>query len=260
MTTEDYFNRIRQNLYFVLVEPESPGNVGAAARALKTSGFPKLILINPPAVESPETKMMAHRSFDIIRRAKIVTTFNEAVENMHLTVGTTMRKRHSNFPIFGPLELTRKILPIALRHPVALVFGRERTGLTNEELFKCQWHSTIPTAAQNPSLNLAQAVMLYAHTFFMQARQPRANQYILDLATQYEQEKFYAHLSAALQEVHFLPRDGMDDFLIRIRRFMGRALPEKRDVRLLHKLIQIFETRIRDLEEQNPGLKKRNIY
>ncbi len=255
----EQFQKIRQNLHFVLVEPESPGNVGSTARALKTMGFEKLVLVNPCDIDNDEAKMMAHRSWDIVRRAQIVPDFRQAIGSMRLVVGTTMRKRHFKFPFFTPEETADRLLRVALEHPVAIVFGREHSGLTNEELLQCQLHSTITTATQNPALNLSQAVMIYAYTFFLHMNQVSAS-YEYNLASQYELEKFYQHLMDALNLVHFVPRDGIDNFITRIRRLIGRSMAEQRDVRLLHKLLQIFETRIHDLEKKIDGEEKREIY
>jgi TrmH family RNA methyltransferase len=253
------FKRIRENLFFVLVEPESPGNVGAVARAMKTSGFQNLILINYSDLDHPELRMMAHRSLNIVRQAQIFPTIQEAIGNMRLTVATTMRKRHFRFPFYNPQELCENFLPVALYHPVAIVFGRERNGLTNEELLQCQLHSTIKTANQNPALNLSQAVMIYAHTFFLHLNQLEPD-YKHDFASQYEIEKYYEHLLSALKQVNFVPRDGYDEFIARVRRFIGRSMAESRDIRLLHKLLQIFETRIRGLEKSEEQQSKKEIF
>ena len=251
--------RISDNLYFVLVEPESPGNVGAVTRAMKTSGFKNLILVNYTDLDHPELRMMAHRSLNILKKAKISSSLKEAVGSMRLTVATTMRKRHFSFPFYNPQELCENFLPVALHHPVAIVFGRERTGLTNEELLQCQLHSTIKTATQNPALNLSQAVMIYAHTFFLHLNQLEPD-YNYDFASQYEIEKYYEHLLSTLKLVNFVPRDGYDEFITRVRRFIGRSMAESRDIRLLHKLLQIFETRIRDLEKSEEQQIKREIF
>ena len=251
--------RISENLHFILVEPEGPGNVGAVARALKTSGFKNLILVNYSDLDHPELRMMAHRSLSIIRQAKTCSTLHEAIGSMRLTVATTMRKRHFKFPFYNPQELCEKFLPVSLDHPVAIVFGRERTGLTNEELLQCQLHSTIKTATQNPALNLSQAVMIYAHTFFLHLNQLESD-YNYDLASQYEIEKYYEHLISSLKLVNFVPRDGYNEFITRVRRFIGRSMAESRDIRLLHKLLQIFESRIRDLENVEEQKSKREIF
>ncbi len=253
------FKKIRKNLHFILVEPESPGNVGSVARALKTMGFQKLILVNPCSLTDDQVKMMAHRSMEIVENATVVPSFAQAISPMRLTVATTMRKRHFKFPFFSPDQIAEKLLPAALEHPVAIVFGRESSGLTNEEILKCHLHSTIQTATQNPALNLSQAVMIYAYTLFQHIQKTELH-YEYELASQYELEKFYEHLAQALAMVQFVPRDGIDNFVTRFRRLIGRAMAEKRDIRLLHKLLQIFETRIHDLEENGAGSSKRNIY
>ncbi len=244
------FEKIRKNIYFVLLEPESYGNIGASARALKTCGFKNLILVNPRIdVTHPETYWMAHQSEEIIKRAQIVNTFQEAIADKKLVVATTQRKRQFKFPFYTPEEIAEKIEKIGIDHPVAIVFGRERTGLTNQELLCCHIHSTVLTATYKPALNLAQSVMLYAHTFFKMLN-VKNTRYTYDLATQRELESFYDHLQGSLNQVGFVPRDSMDDFISRFKRLIGRSLAEKRDIRLLHKLIQIYEKKIRLLQRQ----------
>ncbi len=252
------FKNIRDNLHFILVEPETPGNIGSTARALKTCGFHKLILVNPCELDTPEMRMLAHRSREIVYNANIVSSFSEAIADKKIVAATTMRKRHFKFPFFTPEELADRILSVAIEQPVAVVFGSERNGLHNDQLLQCHLHSSIPTATQNPSLNLAQAVMIYAYSFFRKLNEiTTAYQY--ELASQYELEKFYEHLQSSLNLVHFVPRDGIENFITRIRRVIGRSMAEHRDVRLLHKLLQIFETRIQDLENES-STPPREIY
>ncbi len=255
----EIFKRIRQNLFFILVEPESPGNVGSVARAMKTTGFTNLLLVNPCDLDNDEARMMGHRSYDIIENAKMAPDFNKAISDMRLVVATTMRRRHFKFPFYSPEEISEKLLSVAIDHPVAIVFGREKNGLHNEELLQCHLHSTITTATQNPALNLSQAVMIYAHTFFMNLNKVQ-HKYSYKLATQNELETFYNHLVQSLELVNFIPRDGIDNFITRVRRLIGRSMAEQRDVRLLHKLLQIFETRIQMLEKGKLSDKPKKIF
>ena len=244
------FKKICENVYFVLVEPRSPGNIGATARALKTTGFKNLILVDPKIERDfPETYWMAHQSKDIIENAITVSSFDEAIKDKNLVIGTTQRKRHFKFPLYSPVEISNKLYECALSHPCAIVFGREYTGLTNEELIKCHIHSTIVTATYKPSLNLAQAVMLYAYTFFS-IQNAKDKYYKYDLASQEELKNFYQHLRGAIKKVGFVPRDNMDNFITRFKRIIGRSMAEKRDIRLLHKLLEIYEKRIDELENQ----------
>ena len=255
------FSKIRENLSFVLVEPETEGNIGATARAIKTSGFKNLILVNPNfEADHPQVQWMAHRSEEILKKAKVVSTLTEAINDKRLVIATTQRKRHFKFPLYSPEEISDKIETIAVSHPVAIVFGRETNGLNNKELLQCHIHSTILTATQKPSLNLAQSVMLYAQTFF-KLQNVKTSRYTYDLASIYELEKFYDHLKESMKEVGFVPRDSYDNFITRFKRLIGRSLAEKRDVRLLHKLLQIYESRITDLEKRlGDREKKRKIF
>jgi len=258
---KDSFKKIINNVYFILIEPESYGNIGASARAIKTCGFKHLVLVNPHVDKNrPETEWVAHQSKDIIDAVGQYTSFPKAIANKQLVIATTQRKRHFKFPLYTPEEISDKIQQIAENHKVAIVFGRERTGLTNEELLQCHLHSTILTATHKPALNLAQSVMIYAHTFFR--RQNMHNvKYTYDLATMEELNVFYEHLTSSMQMVGFVPRDSIDDFITRFKRLIGRSLAEKRDIRLLHKLLQIFEQRITYLENQLPETKRnRKIY
>ena len=241
------YDKIRENLHFVLVEPESPGNIGATARAMKTCGFQNLILVNPKEKNHPETKWMAHQSEEILENAVHVNTLNEAVADMHLVIGTTQRKRYFRFPFYTPDEVSGKIEGIASKHPVAIVFGRESTGLANEELTQCHMHSTIYTATTKPALNLSQAVMIYAYTFF-KLQNVKESKFRYDLATTEEINHFYIHLQQSMDNIGFVPRDSMDNFVTRFKRILGRSMPEKRDVRLLHKLLEIYEKKIESLE------------
>ena len=244
------FKKISNNLYFVLVEPATEGNIGATARALKTTGFKNLVLVNPKINKDiPEVRWMAHQSEEILKNAIVFATLDEAIKDKRLVVATTQRKRSLKFPLYSPVEITEKICACALSHPCAIVFGREHNGLSNEELVKCHLHSTIVTATKKPALNLAMAVMIYAYTIF-NTQNVKNTYYKYDLASQEELEKFYLHLRDGMNKVGFVPRDNMDNFVSRFKRIIGRSMAEKCDVRLLHKLLQIFENRIDELERQ----------
>jgi len=243
------FEKIRNNIHFVLVEPETPGNIGAAARAIKTCGFKNLTLINPKDAQHPEARWLAHQSEDILKSAKKYNSLDEAISDKRLVIATTQRKRYFRFPFYTPEEVSDKIEDVAMNHAVAIVFGRESSGLTNEELTKCHLHSTIYTATQKPALNLSQAVMIYAHTFF-KLQNVKDSKYRYDLASLKEMDIFYMHLQESMHNVGFVPRDSMDNFVTRFKRLFGRSLAEKRDVRLLHKLLQIYEKKIKTLESK----------
>ena len=149
---------------FILVEPTTPENVGAAARALKTMGFSSLLLVNPCNHLSEEARWLAHASNEILEKAKIFGNLKEAIQGFDFIIGTTAKKRSvkNDYLSLADLHsvLTEKGNTI---HKIAVVFGREESGLKNMELKLCDLVTTVPLKTPYPSLNLAQAVMLYAY-------------------------------------------------------------------------------------------------
>ena len=149
---------------FILVEPATPENVGATARALKTMGFSSLILVNPCNHLSNEARWLAHASNDILEKAEIFGNLKEAIKGFDFIIGTTAKKRSvkNDYISLPDLNLLLREKGKTI-HKIAVVFGREESGLKNLELKLCDLVTTIPLKTQYPSLNLAQAVMLYAY-------------------------------------------------------------------------------------------------
>lgn len=237
------------------MEPEDTANVGAAARALKNTGFERLVIIRRRPPFTPKARYMAHGATEILESATLAEDLDSAVADMRLVVGTTQRARDLRAPAFLPEEIAPKIWEAACHGPVAVVFGRESTGLTNDELFRCQLHVTIPSPVRYPSFNLAQAVLIIAYTLFRHATEARV--FDLDLAPHHEIEIFYRRLQESLERLGFESHDGIDRFMARFRRWLGRSLPERRDIRLLHKLLQVYDFRIQELENALAPLESR---
>jgi tRNA/rRNA methyltransferase len=149
---------------FLLVEPSTPGNIGAAARAIKTMGFQHLCLVNPCNHLSEEARWLAHGSNEILENAEVYPTFGAAIEGLDFVIGTTAKKRSvkEDYIAINQINtiLKNKYLSV---EKIGVVFGREDSGLRNEELKMCHLVSTIPLVSPYPSLNLAQSVMLYAY-------------------------------------------------------------------------------------------------
>jgi tRNA/rRNA methyltransferase len=150
--------------YFILVEPAVPGNVGAAARAIKTMGFKYLRLVKPCKYQNAEAVKMAHGSVDILRKAMVYTSLQEATEDIDFVIGTTAKKRSVREDYQSCSDL-----PALIRdkgntcQSVGIVFGREESGLTNTELIELDMATQIPMISDYPSVNLSQAVMVYAY-------------------------------------------------------------------------------------------------
>jgi len=151
-------------LSFILVEPSTPENVGATARAIKTMGFSDLRLVNPCDYLSEPARWLAHASNDILEKARVYSTFQEAIADIDFIVGSTAKKRSVKYDYLVLPELPELISKKGSTiKKIAVVFGREESGLSNAELKRCDLVSTIPLKNPYPSLNLAQAVMVYAY-------------------------------------------------------------------------------------------------
>ena len=151
------------NIVFILVEPAVPGNVGASARAMNTMGFSQMRLVNPCDHLGKEARMLAHGSHHILEHAQVYNSFNQAIEDLDFVIATTAKKRSSKEEYADGRKLKEILNKKGISiHSVGLVFGREESGLTNEEVGLCDLASCIPMAAPYPSLNLSQAVMIYS--------------------------------------------------------------------------------------------------
>ena len=242
------------NVTVILVEPAVPGNIGSAARAMKTMGLRNLVVVNGPRsfAYHQQTIMLGHGAQDVLKHARAVTTWDEATEGLHWLVGTTHRKRRAQFPqIVEARQAAVKIAELSQNHRVGIVFGREEAGLTDAELRKCHDIASVPQAAGHPSLNLAQAVMLFAYEVYLaslgEVPGPRYN-----LATVHEVEFVLKHLAESLDKVGFRPHQGdPESFLRSLRRVIGRSPLEKRDVNVLHRICQQIDYFAGSHEKQN---------
>ncbi|MDY6800082.1 MAG: tRNA/rRNA methyltransferase, partial [Bacteroidota bacterium] len=155
-------------IHFILVEPAVPENVGAAARAIKTMGFSSLRLVNTKAHLDEKAGWVAHASQEILEKAKTFSSLKEAVKNIDWIIGTSAKKRRVNEDYY-PINKINSLIEAKTNsiQSIAIVFGREESGLTNEELKLCDIVTTISMKTTYPSLNLAQSVMIYAYTLSM---------------------------------------------------------------------------------------------
>jgi TrmH family RNA methyltransferase len=230
---------IFENIYIILVEPETPGNIGSIARAMKNTGLKNMRLVNPCDTDTKELRQLAHRSKDIVKNAEHFPSLKDALKDINVSVGTTMRRRSIKFPNFTPEEVARKVMTYESDTKVAFVFGRERTGLYTDELNLCQLHSTIPTAVQNPAINLAQSVMVFSYILYRESlKEEKTTSY--KPASHEAVESLYTHLGDAMHKSGFIPRDDMQTFVSRFRRILGRTVPEYQDLQTIHKIIQML--------------------
>lgn len=227
---------------FVLVEPSHPGNVGAAARALKTMGFSRLVLVAPrvPHVQSdPEAIAMASGADDVLASAHVVPTLGEALSGVQWSIALTARTREYGPPRLAPRAAAAHARTQVESGDIALVFGNERTGLANEHVEQCSALAHIPANPAYSSLNLAQAVQVLAYelrvVFLEQTSEP-AQQPAADtgaLAQSDEIERMYLHLENALIALDFLDPRNPKKLMPRLRRLFARTGLEREEVNIL---------------------------
>ena len=221
------------NIRIVLVEPQVPGNVGAVARAVKSMGITRIVLVKPWFYNHSQARYMAHGSEDVLDNAIVVDELSEAVAGSVLTVGTTRRKRH-NTPFMNPRQAAGEILESSPVGPVSILFGREDKGLTNNELKCCQLFVKIPSSEAQPSLNLSQAVMVIAYEIFSTVF--TGEELSLDLAPSEELDRMYDHLIKSLATLGLKQWNNGDNYMKSLRRVFSRTKLERRDVSTIHKL------------------------
>jgi TrmH family RNA methyltransferase len=236
------------NVRIVLVAPQHPGNIGSAARAMKTMGLSDLALVAPERFPAPEALTMAAAADDVLARAQVFATVREAVGDCGLIVGTTARSRHLPWRIVEPREAAREIVAAAAGSMVAVLFGAERTGLSNEDLEQCQRLLTSPCDERYQSLNLAMAVQVIAYELHLAARAPRdedAEGAPGPHASAQEMERFYEQLVQVLAEIDFRDRTGSGHLMARLRRFFNRASPDENEIHILRGILTAVQGRRR---------------
>jgi TrmH family RNA methyltransferase len=231
----------------VLVETSHPGNIGAVARAMKNMALDELMLVQPTAFPHATATAMASGADDVLARARVVATLAEAVADCGLVLGTSARLRSQyHWPAWPAREAATRMLAAARHSRVALLFGPERTGLTNEHLEVCGAIVQIPANPDYESLNLAQAVQILAYELYV-ARVPEmpALERPTPLAEQRELALLYEHLDAVLALVDFTDRAGGPHLSRRLQRIFGRANLDRLEVNMLRGFLSAVQDRRR---------------
>lgn len=220
------------NLRIVLVQPRYSGNIGAVARAMRNMGLHDLALVNPAPIRREQADMMAVHAREVLDAMRIHSSLRAAVGDCAVVIGTTCRSGLYREHAESPRSLAPQIVSLAARNRVALVFGSEESGLTNEDLRICHRLVTIPTAPLYASLNIAQAVLLCCYELSL-AAQEKGIGADHSLAVAEQQELMYERLKQALLRIGFLHKDNPEHIMFALRRIFGRAGLEERDVRIL---------------------------
>ena len=232
-----------KNIRVVLCETAHPGNIGAAARALKTMGLGRLCLVAPQRFPDPQAEWLASGATDVLKSAKVHASLDRALEGSAFTVACTSRAREIAVPMVSAREAAARVVEVARSQQAALVFGNETFGLTAEEVNCCQLLATIPANPQYASLNVAAAVQVFAYELRLAAlggaipagKAP-------ELASHEQVERFYEHLERAMLDGGFLNPAHPKKLMPRLRRLFGRAQLEKEEVNILRGIIKALAT------------------
>lgn len=219
----------------VLVEPSHPGNIGAAARAMKTMGLTDMALVAPKIFPSEEATARASGADDVLARARVSATLVEAIADCGFVVGASARLRSMRWPVVDPRTCAESIWQQVPRTKVAIVMGPEQSGLTNDDLGRCQQLVHIPTDPEFGSLNLAMAVQVLCYELRMtQARhEGPAEVREAPLASAAELEGFHLHLERVLADAGFLHPDHQKQLKLKLRRLFHRARLDQNEVNIL---------------------------
>jgi TrmH family RNA methyltransferase len=229
----------KDNIYFILVEPEDSSNIGACARALKNMGFKRLELVSPANFNIDEARHVACSGNDILENAIIHGEFKKAIKDKSLVVGTTRRLGKRRGLILNIKDGVKRILKSAHKNKIAILFGRERNGLTNEEVEECGFLITIPANPLAPSINLAQSVLLVAYELSQKYYKVQSPEFV----THEQLNMLYERIRKALEILEYIPRGdrNLEEKIMRnLKHLVGRACLTEWELKMIHGIITQF--------------------
>jgi tRNA/rRNA methyltransferase len=227
------------NIRVVLCETAHPGNIGAAARAMKTMGLSRLVLVAPKRFPDPQADWLAVGADDVLREARVCAGLDEALAGSTFSVACSARMREIAVPMVAARGAAARIVEVARGQEAAIVFGNETFGLTQQQVEKCQLLATIPANPRFWSLNVAAAVQVLAYEIHLAAQESESpRETPRDLASFEELERFYVHLEQTLLATGFLNPEYNKKLMPRLRRLFGRAQLEKEEVNILRGMLK----------------------
>lgn len=244
-----------RDVRIVLVNPSHPGNIGGAARAMKTMAVNQLVLVSPRNYPDPRAVWRAAGARDLLESAIVVETLDDALADCDLIVGTSARDRRIPWPVVDAHECAKKIYEEPESSKVAILFGREDRGLKNDELNRCHLHVHVPTSEDYSSLNLAMAVQIISYELRMRSLkandlQPEAAQDTTDqwdepFANGADVERFHEHLAQTLVDIDFFNPDEPKQLLTRLRRLFVRVRLDKMEINILRGILSTVQEKVR---------------
>ena len=236
------------NIHIVLVNTTHPGNIGAAARALKTMGLSHLSLVQPKFFPDPEATARASTAVDILESAQVYPSLDAAIADCSIIIGASARRRSVEVPILTPRETAEWIQQNYQHQRVALLFGRERDGLTNEEMDRCQRLVTIPANPEYSSLNIASAVQVLCYELRVASLNTQLVQEVEEepRATAKELADLYQHLEETLLDIKFLNPKGPSQVFRKLQRMFQRNNLSSLEVRMLRGILKHMQESVED--------------
>lgn len=232
---------MNKNIVIILVEPQSPGNIGMTCRAMKNMGLTQLRIVKGCDRFHSEALKFAVAARDLLESAVIFPDLASAIADCTLTVGTTRRHGKYRQEILSPSEVTSKFREMVTTEcRGALIFGREDNGLSTEELSLCRWHATIPSSSEYGSLNLAQSVLLFCYELG-KAGEAAGGGRPIEMANSGEMETLFNHFQTALNKIGFLNEQNPEHIMRSLRRIFFRANLDSREVTVLRGMLTQIE-------------------
>lgn len=230
------------NIRIVLINTFHPGNIGAAARAMKNMGLSQLWLVDPLEFPHPDADSRAAGAKDLISQARVVSTLDEAIADCQLVIGTSARNRTFDLPLLDARECGLKCASESRDGEVAIVFGRETMGMHNDEIAKCNYHVYIPANPDYPVLNVAQAIQLLCYEIWMAHEKAEM---LPERRAEYprhgEMELFYEHLEQVLRRTRFIIPQHEGRVLDKLHRYFNRSRPERAELNMLRGILASVE-------------------
>ena len=261
-------------IHIILIEPSHPGNIGAAARAMKNMGLSKLVLVNPAVFPSSHADARASHAKDILEQAEVVSDFSNAINNSHLIIGTSARNRSLPWPMVTAASCAEKVYQSLAaadnQIKISIIFGREHSGLTNQELQACHYHLFIPTHPTYNSLNLAAAVQVVCYEIyqtFISKQEPETLSenktstkikkfdwsqknfgiaWDLPKASHQQVQGLLQHLENMLTDINFFDPANPKMVMQRLKRLLMRVHLDEMEVNLLRGIFATVQAKIQE--------------
>ncbi|WP_067518492.1 tRNA (cytosine(32)/uridine(32)-2'-O)-methyltransferase TrmJ [Endozoicomonas ascidiicola] len=236
-----------QNIRIILINTFHPGNIGSAARAMKTMGLSNLCLVTPQRFPAADANSMAAGALDVLENARVFNDLDDAIADCSLVIGTSARSRTHTFsrPMLDANDCADKLVKESNQGSVALVFGQETMGLTNSELEKCHFHTTIDANPEYPVLNVASAIQILCYEIYKTSTKVEHSINPDTTEPEYplnrELEQFYAHLEESLTDIDFIIQQHPGLVMTRLRRLFNRSRPEVKELNMLRGILNAVQ-------------------